>query len=119
MSEAHLARLDDLHHICRNALTALRNGEAFDHALFAKDFQDALDRLTGLGPVGPETPYMIPCRRKLKDLQRIRDQLDEQVRSERSQLGSKLKDTARGNRGLKAYSKTTLGLASRNKRGKL
>ena len=119
MSEAHLACLDELKDLCTRALQTLKSGAAFDHPAFSETFQLTLDKLSDLGPVVPDTPFVIPCRRKLKELQRVRDQLDEQVRSERAQLGSKLKDTARGNRGLEAYSKATLGLVSRPKRGKL
>ena len=119
MSEAHLACLDELQTLCTNALQTIKNGVAFDHPAFSEAFQVALDELTNLGPVLPDTPYLIPCRRKLKELQRVRDQLDEQIRSERAHLGLKLKDTARGSRGLEAYSKASLGLVSRAKRGKI
>jgi hypothetical protein len=103
---------------CRQLIQEVRSGSQADFTCFGERFEAEFTILTqqpGLDKLKPADLLLL--RRRLRELERIRQQLIVELTESRSVLAAKLTGISKGQQGLDAYKATAQGLQIGSKRG--
>ena len=103
MSAAHLQEVDQLIRLCRSACDEVQSGRLSDFDVFDAQFDGAFERLCALGEVDGTPTEQAVVRRRLKDLEKVRRQLTNELHDLRKQMADRLIGVNRGRKGLNAY----------------
>jgi hypothetical protein len=112
LSAAHLREVESLIHICRGACEEVQSGRLTDLEAFDARFDGVFERLCELGEVTGTPAEQSAVRRRLKDLEKVRLQLANELNELRKQMADRLIGVSRGRKGLSAY-RHTLGRSGR------
>jgi hypothetical protein len=88
----------------------MRSGHAPDLPDFNDRFDVAFGALAALGPVDVQSDNAQKCRQRLRELARLRSQLDRDLASIRDGVSGRLTKVVRGRRGLKGYLSSVNGV---------
>ena len=117
MSAAHLREVESLLEICQTARDDARGGQLPNLDLFDEHFDIAFKRLCDLGEVVGTAEHTSKVRRRLRDLERARLQLANELKDLQRQMAQRLTGVNRGRKGLTAYRSTVGGAVRGARRG--
>jgi hypothetical protein len=103
VSAQHLEQIDSLLSLVRETVALMRSGSAPDLPSFNVRFDDTFGALTALGPVDTADGDAHECRQRLRELERLRVELDRDLAHIRDGISGRLTNIVRGRRGLKGY----------------
>jgi hypothetical protein len=109
LSAAHLREVESLIEICQNARDDAQSGHLTDLEQFDAQFDVSFERLCALGEIDGPPDHTFMVRRRLRDLERIRVQLANELKDLRRQMAHRLSGVSRGRKGLTAYRSTVGG----------
>jgi hypothetical protein len=117
LSARHLEQIDSLLGLVRETVALMRSGRAPDLPDFDARFDASFGALTALGPVDT-TDGAGECRQRLRELERLRVQLNRDLAHIRDGVSGRLNGIVRGRRGLKGYLASVNGAQRGARRGR-
>ena len=118
MSTERFLKIDNLMAACRQLIQEVRSGSQADFTSFGERFEQEFAELTEQSTLNNlKADELLLLRRRLRELDRIRRQLIEELAESRSVLVAKLTGISKGQQGLHAYKATAQGLQLGSKRG--
>ena len=118
MSEGHLLEVEELIRLCSATRDEVRINGAADLDVFNEQFDDVFDRLGDVNDTALNDAEQTSIRHRLKDLERVRQQLAGELVELRLQMAQRLTGVSRGRRGLNGYRAALSGSTRGARRGR-
>jgi hypothetical protein len=106
----HLERLQEITSTCRRLLDEVRSGNLADFDGFSEQFDREYEALALVPSESLDEQSKIIFRRKLRELERVRGHLFDELKGTHVDLSKRLTDISKGQIGLDAYKSTLKGV---------
>ncbi|MEE2787581.1 MAG: hypothetical protein VX589_09595 [Myxococcota bacterium] len=118
MSDQHLHDVETLIQLCSATRDEVRRDGAVNLDQFDQQFDAAFERLVQVNATLEEGEQRTAVRHRLRDLERIRQQLASELVELRLQMAQRLTGVSRGRRGLNGYRAALSGPVRGARRGR-
>jgi len=117
LSTDRIAQIEKISELCRVLLQEIRSGHLADFSRFGDRFDQVFDDLQTVKDEPVDAQYEVQYRRALRDLERTRTQLFDEIAQHRSEISTDLLNMSKGRRGIKEYRKSLADPERGTKRG--
>ncbi len=117
MSSERTAQIEKISELCRVLLQEIRSGHLADFSRFGDQFDVLFTQLKHVEESTSEQNVDAQFRRALRDMERVRAQLFEELAQHRTEISSNLLNLAKGRHGIEKYRSTLTDPDRGTKRG--